>query len=49
MRSALFPHEEVLLGQHSLRWKVWRKIASLLLSVLGEPAAKCLDMREWPC
>lgn len=27
MRGALFSHEEILLGQHSLRYKVWRKIA----------------------
>jgi len=49
MRGTLFPHEEVLLGQHSLRCKVWRKTDSLLLTVSEEPAAKSLDMREWPC
>lgn len=49
MRGTLFPHEEMLLGQHSLKYKARRKTGSLLLRVSGQPAAKCLDRREWPC
>lgn len=46
MRGALLPQDEILLGQHSLRYKVWRKIGFGLLTLSGEPAAKCLDMKE---